>query len=170
DVTLGTRLPIAGDRAVDDPGIDPGDRLVVEAEPRHHAWAELLDQHVRARDQRIEPRPFDRILEVERDALLAAIEPREACALAAPFRPMRAHLLAAPGRLDLHHLGAGFGEQKRGQRPRQQGREVEHEQALERSHALSYPVDVRPSPTRAGYRASGPASRPACRAAWQARG
>jgi hypothetical protein len=38
---------------------------------------------------------------------------------------MAAHLLAASRRLDLHNLRAGFGQQQRGQWPREQGREVE---------------------------------------------
>ena len=53
----GARLPEAGDRAIDEPRVDARERGVVEAEPRHHARTEVLDERVGARDQAQEDLP-----------------------------------------------------------------------------------------------------------------
>ncbi len=127
DVALKTALPISRDRAVDDRGIEGGDGVVVEPEPGHHARAELLDDHIGAFQQGVQPGPLGGIFQVEGDAPLAAIEKREAGTVVPPIGRMAAHLLAASGPLDLHDLRAGFGQQQGRQRPRQQRREVEDE-------------------------------------------
>src|SRR5712671_8217715 len=70
-------------------------------------------------------------LEIEHQAPLAAIKQSEERALAVMARRIGAHLLAA-WPLDLDYLGARLGEHQGGERPRQQGREVEHDQARQR--------------------------------------
>ena len=67
-------LAVAGDRAIDQPRIDLAQRLGAETEPRHHAGPELLDQDVGALDQRHQPGAVALVLEIEHQALLAAIE------------------------------------------------------------------------------------------------
>ena len=113
-------------------------RLVAEAEPVHHAGPELLQHDVGALgEQRQHAIARGRVLEVGGDALLAAVEQREVDALLPPARLVAAHLLALARPLDLEHLGAGLGQQQRGQRPRQQRREIEDADAVERAHHAS---------------------------------
>ena len=45
-VALGPGLPVAGDRAVDDPGVDLAHALVADAEAVEHARAEGLEHDV----------------------------------------------------------------------------------------------------------------------------
>jgi hypothetical protein len=127
-------LPVAGDRAVHQGGVDLPERIPAEAQAVHDAGPELLDQNLGLGDERQEPRDLLRVLEVERQAALAAVEQREAQALAVQPGRVAAHAVALAGALDLDHLGAGLGQQQGGQGPGQQGREVEHAQALERPH------------------------------------
>ena len=47
----GAGLPVAGDRAIDQPRIDPAQRLVAEPETIHHAGPKILDQDIGFRDQ-----------------------------------------------------------------------------------------------------------------------
>src|SRR6202043_915039 len=69
-------LAIARDGAIDRARIYGFDGFVVEAEPRHHARAELLDHYVAACQKGREPRPVVGRLKVEHDAFLAAIKQR----------------------------------------------------------------------------------------------
>ena len=136
DVALRPGLAVAGDRTIDEARIDLGDAVVIEAEARHDAGAELLDQDVGARQQGIEPGAVGRVLQIERQALLAAIEQRETDAVLAPMRGIVAHVLAA-GTFDLEHLGAGLGQQQGRHRPRQQRGEIQNQNALQRSQRLT---------------------------------
>jgi hypothetical protein len=90
----------------------PGVQGVV-AEPHlvERARAEVLDQHVRAGDERVEqPTPFG-VLEVQRDAFLVAVDAQEVRALACDERRApRAGVVAAAGPLDLDDAGAHVGE------------------------------------------------------------
>src|SRR5678815_962445 len=73
------------------------------------------------------------VLEIDDDALLAAIEQREVDALTSPSRFPRAHLVATRA-LDLDHFRTGFGEHQGRKRARQQRGEVENETSIEWSH------------------------------------
>src|SRR4030095_7182230 len=63
----------ARDRAIDQAGIDALQPLGVDAEPRGHAGAEVLDEDVGAGDQLVERAKIARFLGVEPDAALVAI-------------------------------------------------------------------------------------------------
>ena len=159
-------LAVAGDRAIDQLGIDRAHRLIAEPQPRHHAGAELLDQHIGAGQQRHKLVAIGLVLEIEHEALLAAVEQREHRALAVEARLVMAHVLAARP-LDLDHLGAGLRQQQRGERPRQQRGEIEHENAGQRLHETLAEHSLRQSRHAAPATSPWSASRPkrACRAA-----
>ena len=63
----------ARDRAIDQARIDALQPLGVDAEPRGHAGAEVLDEDVGAGDQLVERGEIVRLLGVERDAALVAV-------------------------------------------------------------------------------------------------
>src|SRR5207249_979655 len=98
-------LPEPRDRAVHDVGPDRADGVVVTPEPADHARREILDEDVGvAREVEHDVAPAG-LREVERDALLAGIDPREVGGLvAAGLELVRAptHLvaLARPLHLD----------------------------------------------------------------------
>src|SRR5690606_24268386 len=96
---------------------------------------ELLHQDICALQERVEPLSFGRVLQIQLDALLAAVEHGEIDALVTPARLVATHLVAPPGAFDLDDLGACLGQYQCGQRTRKQGREVEHDNALERLHS-----------------------------------
>ena len=117
-------LAEAGDRGVDQPRVVARQGRVVEAEPLHHARAEVLDHDVGLRRQLGGEALAVLGLQVEDDALLAAVHRRVVGADAAALRrPLADHV--AVGRLDLHHLGAGVGEHAGAHRPRHDDREVD---------------------------------------------
>jgi hypothetical protein len=67
-----------------------------EAEPGQHAGPVVLDEHVRARDELREDRAVAVGGEVERDALLAAVQRHEVGGLAVDERTDLARVVAAP--------------------------------------------------------------------------
>ena len=140
-------LPVAGNRTIDEPRVYLPRVFPPEAEAHHDAGAELFDEDIGAFDQRPQPRRRAGSLEVDLDALLAAVEHGEQQAVIAGARASFAHGLAA-GALDLDHLGARLGEDEGGERPRQEGGEIEHADIGERRHgclpagALPYTATV----------------------------
>ncbi len=150
DVALGPVLAVAGDRAVDDARVDRGDSFVIEAEPRHHARPELFDHHVGLFEQRHDLGLVGRVLEVEREGLLAAVEHREVDAVGAPARLVDPHLLALTRPLDLDHFRAGLGEEQARHRAGQQRREIEDEDSVERSRHYFRSRDFATTARRAG--------------------
>ena len=129
----GPGLAVAGDRAIDDVGPDRADVVIAEAEARHDARPELLDDDVGTLDQRAQPRARRLVLQIERHAFLAAVEHGEIGAVGAPFRAVGPHLLAAAGALDLYHFRAGLGEDQSRHRPRQERAEIENGDARQRA-------------------------------------
>ena len=126
-------LAVTRDRAINETRVDRRDSVIAEAEPLHHARPELLNQHVGARDQGLEPGAVRLVLEVEHHALLAAIKEREHRGFTIEARRHRAHVLPARP-FDLDDLGAGLRQHQRRERARQQRGEVEDENAGERLH------------------------------------
>src|SRR5258706_9212620 len=102
--------------------------LIPQAETVHDAWTELLYQDIRTCEQRLQPLTIAGILEIEHEAVLAAIELRE-----------RGHLLAA-GAGDCDDLGARLCEEQGRQWARKQRREIEDEAAFERPHVEGAPL------------------------------
>jgi len=102
-------LAIAADRAIDEAGIDRAKRLVVDPQPRGHAGAVALDHHIGALGQPEEGGAVGLSLEVQDDALLAAVHRREK----AGEHGARG---IARGTLDLDDLGTHLGQLLRGVR------------------------------------------------------
>ena len=99
----------ARDRAVDEPRIDGGERLVPEPELVHDAAAEVLPHHVGAGHQALDDLDGLRPPEVEGDAALVAVHRQEG-RRHLPLGPRPVGELAAGlvalARLDLDHVGA----------------------------------------------------------------
>ena len=131
----------AGDRAVDQPGVDGAQRLPAEPEVVHRPGLEVLDQDVapsgEIEDQRLAPR----VLEVDRDAPLASVDREEVRGLAvgrAGRRPLPA-VVSALRMLDLDHLGAVVAEDLGRERSRDDTREVDDPEVFERPGHASPP-------------------------------
>ena len=75
-------LPETGHGSIDDAGIDPADRVVVDAELAGHAGPEVFRNDVGPGGEFHEDVLAAGILHVEPDALLVAVEHREAVAFA----------------------------------------------------------------------------------------
>lgn len=71
---FGTALAEAGDRAGDDAPVHQRKGFVVDAQPRRHADAEVVEHHVGAPHEVEEHGLASRALEVDADALLVAVE------------------------------------------------------------------------------------------------
>ena len=123
-------LPIARDRAVDEPRVLLAQALVADPEAVHHAGPEGLEHHVgveRHAQERVAP---PRVLEVDADGALAAVERVEG-------RRVGAHVVTRARVLDLDHVGAEVGEQQRAEPAGEQASEVEDAQPFQRAHRPS---------------------------------
>src|SRR5262245_32583140 len=89
-----------------------------EALPFERARAKVLDEDVGVRDEPIEHGAPVRMLEVERDALLVAIDAQVVRALALDERRSpRSRVVAAFGMLDLDYARTHVGREHRAVRP-----------------------------------------------------
>ena len=70
EARVGAALAVAGDGAVDEPGVAFFERLVVDLEPFRHAHREVLDEHVGLIHQAVEQLQPARLLEIERQGFL----------------------------------------------------------------------------------------------------
>src|SRR5262249_5225391 len=118
------RLPKAGGRRVDQTGIFYLQSLVAEAQPFERTGPEVLNQHVGAADHAPQQGTVGVALEVERDALLAAVERHEISRLLPEERREAARVVAPVGVLNLDDARAEFGEQHRAVRPGEDARQV----------------------------------------------
>ena len=121
---------VGADLAVDQAGVEGGEHLVAHAEAFRHAGAHVVHQHVEARDQALDQRLAARVLEVDRDRALAAVERLEALALAG-YDGADVAVVLALARFDLDHVGAEVGEVDAAVRSRGDLRELEHAYAIE---------------------------------------
>ena len=147
-VGIGPGLAEAGDRAVDQPGIDRAQILVAEPVAGEPAALVVLQQDVGGRDQ-----PADDLLspgrgEVEGDRFLApigAVEIGRVGDLAAVLgddegRPPQAGVVAGAGALDLDHLGAEIGHRLGGPGAGQDAAEIEDPEAGKRPRHVYMPA------------------------------
>ncbi len=128
------RLPVAGQRADDEPGRGGPQGVVAEAEAGEHAGPELLEEHVVAGQEAHERAPPGRPFEVEHEAALAPVERGERGRLAPLAEGRhRAQVVAAARVFELVDPGAEVGEHERGEGARQEARQVEDANAVEGS-------------------------------------
>src|SRR6058998_3525744 len=129
---FGPRLAEARDRAVHEARIEAAQCLEAHAEPFHRAGAEVLDDDVAL--AREAPQNVQALagLEVERDALLAAVDRHEVRGLARHKRRPFPRVVALAPLLDLDDLGAHVGQHHRAERSSEDACEIEHPDAVER--------------------------------------
>ena len=133
-------LPVAGNRAVDQFGMRPRQRLVIEVEALHHAGAEILHQEIAGGDEAVHDLLRLGPLQVEHDALLAGVKLPERGRHAAAQRRAGAHHVALIG-LDLDHVGAEIGHHPGAIRAGDRGGEIHHAHAVQRAcHHTAFPL------------------------------
>src|ERR1700682_818036 len=108
------------------------ERSVVEAKPRHHAGTKVLDHHVGYFGKLVNNRLCGTALEIDGEALLAAVERAEIAAVAIAQRWTAADQVALKS-LDLDDFGAEIGHQAGAVRAGQHRGEIEHPDALQRT-------------------------------------
>src|SRR5437660_11549261 len=113
-----------------------GERRVVELELSERAGPEVLDDDVALGDESVEEGAAGWPLEIDRDALLVAIDAQKICALALDEgRTPRARIVAFSRLLDLDHARAHVGKQHGAVRTREHARQIENGDTLERGHS-----------------------------------
>ena len=110
-------LPEARDGAVDDVGLQGAERRVVAVEPRHDPGHEILHDDLGHHRQVLDDRLAFGTRQIDADALLAGIHPREIAALVASpgleLEVVAAHLVALALALDLDDASAEVAQQTR---------------------------------------------------------
>ena len=132
---LGSVRAPAADGTVDDVALDGAQVIIAKPEARHHAGAELLNDDSGTLEEGHQPFLGRRVLQVDRDAFLAAVEHGEIHPLLAAGGQIAAHVVARAGAFDLDDLRPRIGQKQRGHRSRQQGREIEDQQVFQRGHS-----------------------------------
>jgi hypothetical protein len=84
--------------------------LLVQAESLHRPWHEVLHEHVRLREHRVQERAVLGVLDVERDALLAPVEPHEVAGHPLHRLVVAAGEVPAARTLDLDHACTEVGQ------------------------------------------------------------
>jgi hypothetical protein len=111
--------------------------LVRQAHARRCTGSEVLDQHVGFGQQLVEHGRRGAVLEVEREAFLAAVGPDEVRRKAFDARVVAASEVARARSFDLDDAGALVGELARAERCRDRVLEGDDGDAFECSHAES---------------------------------
>ena len=142
-------LPEPRHRAHYQPRVARPHRVVAEPELLHRPRTEVLDEHVRGLGQPQEQLPALRVREVDGDAALPPVDAQKVGAellLRRLFagrreeRPVPPCGVARSRLLDLDDVGAQVGHQHRGERPRQDAREVDYAYSFQRtSHTAPSP-------------------------------
>ena len=136
----GPGIAEAAKRRVDDPGVALPDDFVAQPKPVHDAGAHVLEHRVGVFAQAEEGLAVGFVLEVERDAALVAVDAAEVTAVVAASVDARLALggvdevlgnrrrrprHVAGRRLDLDHVGAEVGEDRRAEGPGEGHRAVD---------------------------------------------
>src|SRR5262249_23476612 len=120
------------DRAVDEARIEPAERAIAETETIHRAGTEILDQHVALARQASQDLDAVTGLEIQRHALLAAVDRHEIRRFTQDERRPLPRVVALAGLLDLDDLGAHVAQHHGRERPGQHAGEIEHANTLKR--------------------------------------
>ncbi len=126
-IAIGTVLAKPGDAAIDE---TLAQRLIVDAETMLDVGAVVLDHHIGAFRQTMEDRAPLRLLEVERNGPLVAVQVLKVEAVTSA--PEILGLVGVRGRLDLDDIGAPIGEMTHAGWPRTRPRQVKHLEASKR--------------------------------------
>ncbi len=171
-VALGPVLAIAADRAVDEAGVLLAHPLIADAQTVEHAGAEGLEHDVVLAHEAQQRLTAPLALEVQADRALVAVQRQEqrrggrrVGALVEGGRP--ADVVAHARVLDLQHVRSEVRQQQRAEAPRQQPREVEHPDPLQREAHAGLPARWgTPSMARASSTVAG--RRPTSSVIWRA--
>jgi len=125
------RAAEGGDRAVDEARVDGGQRIVAETEALHGARAEVFDDHVRRRHEGFHHLHRLRLLEIELEAALVAIEKEIGGRFAILVGWPCARLVTAAGIFHLDHIRAEIGEERSTPRSSDDTREIDDADAVE---------------------------------------
>ena len=137
-------LSKAGDRAIDQPGIDRCQRVVIEAVFRQPANLEILDHDVAVRDQFAKDRRALRRSDVDGKRSLVAVDGREICRSGGGVargiaghrihkgRSPAARIIAGSGPLDLDNVGAEIAKHLRGPGAGQNPRQIKNPEMRQR--------------------------------------
>src|SRR3954471_11286715 len=134
-VGIGAVAAVAGDRDVDEAGVDGSERFGAEPEPLGRARGEVLDEHVGPAHQGRNGRPAVLALEVERYRLLRPVEPDEVARQPADGLVVAAGEIAGAGTLDLDHSGSEISQLTRRERRGDGLLEGDDEESVEGVHA-----------------------------------
>ena len=122
---VGAGMAEARGRGVDQLRVLGVELLPAVTQLLHRAGTEVLDDDIGLGEQLVENGAVRFGLEVEGDALLAAIDRGEVGRLPLDERSVGPRVVAALGGFDLDHPGAHLGHQERAVRPRQDARQVD---------------------------------------------
>ncbi|MNN06385.1 hypothetical protein D3C81_1191750 [compost metagenome] len=130
---LGAAAVVAGNRAVDQPGLDGLELFVAQAQLLGAAGLEVVDDHVELRQQVVDDLHAFLALQVQRDRPLVAVHAVEVrgLGLADAHAPV-ARIVAASGVLDLDDFGAEVGQHLAAQRAGEHARQIEYAYPLKR--------------------------------------
>lgn len=136
---------------MNEPRVNLAQLLVPEAEALDGAGGEVLDEDIGLGEQGVKDLLALRVLEVEGEALLVAIEPDEVARHSVDRRIVAAREIAGARPFDLDHPGPEVRELPRGERRRHgllTADDGDSRQGLVRLHRLSKLVSARTSRTR----------------------
>jgi hypothetical protein len=126
-------LAEAGDRTIDDPRLAGSRLVVVNPQLLHRANAHVLEHDVGPLEKPKEQVPTLRVLQIDLDALLVAVQVDEVRRLfSVKRRTPLAGDVAAAGRFDLDDGRAEIGEHGRREGSRQRVRHVDYRHIVER--------------------------------------
>ena len=119
-------LTVAGDRHINQLRVDRLQRLVAQPQPRHDTRSKLFEHDVVFSHQLPDHLERLRLLQVQGEAALVAIEVGVAGRRPVIVRRQQLQKVHARRRFDAQHLGPHVGEQQRSERSRQQGGKIEN--------------------------------------------
>jgi len=167
-VRVGARLAKARGRSHHEARVARVQRLPAVAEALHGAGTKVLDENVGAAQQALEDGAVPGVLQVERDALLAAIQRRKVGGAPIDEGPDLARVVTTAGRLDLDDARTQIRQHQGAEGAREDARQIDDQDAGERagrvhsrrtitpispptrSTALVSSVSPKPGPRRAG--------------------
>ena len=134
-IAIGSVLAEAGNRTVDDARLAFTHRRVVETELGNRANTKVFEHDIRTLEQPEKQRPALRVLQIERETFLVAVQIDEVSGLVAiEGRSPRSRDFTA-GRLDLDDLRAIVAEHRRGERAGERVGEIENGNVRESRHS-----------------------------------
>src|SRR3989454_4780362 len=131
-------LSVTGDRAIHQTRVHGGERIVADAQLRHGAGTESLDEDIGAFCKAQKDFPSLRSLQVEADGALVAVDQPEEIRHALPCAAHLAGVVAGACVLDLDDVRTQIGEVQRRHRARKQTRQIEDADSGEGFAALRH--------------------------------